>query len=221
MTRKYMLWVYDYKLVVDDEETYSVTFDPNGGIIDGSTSAVTKEVSELLDVIPVKEGYTFLGWFDTDGNLVSEIESGITVYAEYSNNLEIFANGDVTGDFAVVQNDAGKWVFSDETGISFVSEGDGVYSATFTYQDYMIGWDSPAGTCQFKARTVAGSWDGVSYGIADSNNQPVIDGEAVSSIAGKDSNIEVTGMVVGTTYKITFTCFQDGSVTVKVSTVTE
>lgn len=221
MTRKYMLWVYDYQLVVDDEETYSVTFDPNGGIIDGSTSAVTKEVSELLDVIPVKEGYTFLGWFDADGNLVSEIQSGITVYAEYTNNLEIFANGDVTGDFAVVQDDTGEWVFSDETGISFVSEGDGVYSATFTYQDYMKGWGSSVGTCQFKARTVAGSWDGVSYGIADSNNQPVIDGEAVSSIAGKDSNIKVTGMVVGTTYKITFTCFQDGSVTVQVSTVTK
>lgn len=221
MTRKYMLWVYDYKLVVDDVETYSVTFDPNGGAIDGNTSAVTKEVYELLDVVPVKEGYTFLGWFDADGNLVSEIQSGITVYAEYTNNLEIFANGDVNGDFAVVQNDAGNWVFSNETGISFVSEGDGVYSATFTYQDYMRGWASPEGTCQFKARTVAGSWDGVSYGIADSNNQPVIDGEAVSSIAGKDSNIEVTGMVVGTTYKITFTCFQDGSVTVKVSTVTE
>ena len=219
MTRKYMLWVYDYKLVVDDEETYSVTFDPNGGIIDGSTSAVTKEVSELLDVIPVKEGYTFLGWFDTDGNLVSEIESGITVYAEYSNNLEIFANGDVTGDFAVVLDDTGEWVFSDETGISFVSEGDGVYSATFTYQDYMKGWGSPEGTCQFKARTIAGSWDGTSYGVAD--NHPVIDGEAVSSIIVQNANIVVSGFVDGNKYKITFTCFQDGSVTVKVSTVTE
>ena len=219
--RRYKLWISDYLLVITDDQTYSVTFDPNGGTIDGSTSAVTKEVYELLDVIPVKEGYTFRGWFDADGNLVSEIESGITVYAEYSNNLEIFANGDVTGDFAVVQDDTGKWVFSDKTGISFVSEGVGVYSATFTYQDYMKGWGSSEGTCQFKARTVAGSWDGVSYGIADSNNQPVIDGEAVSSIAGKDSNIKVTGMVVGTKYKITFTCFQDGSVTVKVSTVTE
>ena len=220
MTRKYMLWVYDYKLVVDDVETYSVTFDPNGGAIDGNTSAVTKEVYELLDVVPVKEGYTFLGWFDADGNLVSEIQSGITVYAEYTNNLEIFANGDVTGDFAVVLDDTGEWVFSDETGISFVSEGDGVYSATFTYDSSsMHGWGSPEGTCQFKARTIAGSWDGTSYGVAD--NHPVIDGEAVSSIIVQNANIVVSGFVDGNTYKITFTCAEDGSVTVKVSTVTE
>ena len=221
MTRKYMLWVYDYQLVVDDVEsqTYSVTFDPNGGAIDGSTSAVTKEVYELLDVIPVKEGYTFRGWFDADGNLVSEIESGITVYAEYSNNLEIFANGEVVGDFSVVQDENGGWSYSETAGIPFTSEGDGVYSATFTYQDYMKGWTSPSGTCAFKARTVAGSWDGTSYGVAD--NHPVIDGEAVSSIIVQNANIVVSGFVVGTTYKITFTCFQDGSVTVKVSTVTE
>ena len=219
MTRKYMLWVYDYKLVVDDEETYSVTFDPNGGIIDGSTSAVTKEVSELLDVIPVKEGYTFLGWFDTDGNLVSEIESGITVYAEYSNNLEIFANGEIVGDFSVVHDENGGWSYSETAGIPFTSEGDGVYSATFTYQDYMNGWTSPSGTCAFKARTIAGSWDGTSYGVAD--NHPVIDGEAVSSIIVQNANIVVSGFVDGNKYKITFTCFQDGSVTVKVSTVTE
>lgn len=218
--RRYKLWISDYLLVITDDQTYSVTFDPNGGIIDGSTSAVTKEVSELLDVVPVKEGYTFLGWFDADGNLVSEIQSGITVYAEYTNNLEIFANGDVTGDFAVVQDDTGEWVFSDETGISFVSEGDGVYSATFTYDSSsMHGWGSSEGTCQFKARTIAGSWDGTSYGVAD--NHPVIDGEAVSSIIVQNANIVVSGFVDGNTYKITFTCFQDGSVTVKVSTVTE
>lgn len=219
--RRYKLWISDYLLVITDDQTYSVTFDPNGGAIAGNTSAVTKEVYELLDVVPVKEGYTFLGWFDADGNLVSEIQSGITVYAEYTNNLEIFANGEVVGDFSVVRDENGGWSYSETAGIPFASEGAGVYSAKFTYQDYMNGWTSPSGTCAFKARTVAGSWDGVSYGIADSNNQPVIDGEAVSSIAGKDSNIKVTGMVVGTKYKITFTCFQDGSVTVKVSTVTE
>ena len=83
----------------------------------------------------------------------------------------------------------------------------------------MHGWGSSEGTCQFKARTIAGSWDGTSYGVAD--NHPVIDGEAVSSIIVQNANIVVSGFVDGNTYKITFTCFQDGSVTVKVSTVTE
>ena len=217
--RRYKLWISDYLLVITDDQTYSVTFDPNGGAIDGNTSAVTKEVYELLDVVPVKEGYTFLGWFDADGNLVSEIQSGITVYAEYTNNLEIFANGEVVGDFSVVWDEDSGWSYSETAGIPFTSEGDGVYSATFTYQDYMNGWTSPSGTCAFKARTVAGSWDGTSYGVAD--NHPVIDGEAVSSIIVQNANIVVSGFVVGTRYKITFTCFQDGSVTVQVSTVTE
>lgn len=217
--RRYKLWISDYLLVITDDQTYSVTFDPNGGTIDGNTSAVTKEVYDLLDVVPVKEGYTFLGWFDAAGNLVSEIQSGITVYAEYTNNLEIFANGEVVGDFSVVQNENGGWSYLETAGIPFTSEGGGVYSATFIYQDYMNGWNSPKGTCQFKARTVAGSWAGTSYGVAD--NHPVIDGEAVSSIIVQDSNIVVSGFVDGTTYKITFTCFQNGSVTVKVSTVTE
>ena len=219
----YKIWINKNYEIVVEETSYQVTFDLNGGTVDGSGSNITIETIGLSVVTPVKEGYIFKGWTETkDGDdYITSATSDMTVYAKWVSQLQLFEGGDVTGDFAVVPNDAGEWVFSDKTGISFVSEGDGVYSATFTYQDYMKGWGSPEGTCQFKARTVAGSWDGVSYGIADSNNQPVIDGEAVSSIAGKDSNIKVTGMVVGTRYKITFTCFQDGSVTVKVSTVTE
>ena len=222
-TAAYKIWINKNYEIVVEEITYEVTFNLNGGSVNGSTDDITIGTIGLSLFTPVKEGYIFKGWTETkDGDdYITSATSDMTVYAKWVSLLQLFEEGDVTGDFAVVQNDAGKWVFSDETGISFVSEGDGVYSATFTYQDYMIGWGSPVGTCQFKARTVAGSWDGVSYGIADSNNQPVIDGEAVSSIAGKDSNIEVTGMVDGTTYKITFTCFQDGSVTVQVSTVTE
>ena len=219
----YKIWINKNYEIVVEETSYQVTFDLNGGTVDGSGSNITIETIGLSVVTPVKEGYIFKGWTETkDGDdYITSATSDMTVYAKWVSQLQLFEEGDVTGDFAVVPNDAGEWVFSDKTGITFVSEGDGVYSATFTYQDYMKGWGSPVGTCQFKARTVAGSWDGVSYGIADSNNQPVIDGEAVSSIAGKDSNIKVTGMVVGTKYKITFTCFQDGSVTVQVSTVTE
>lgn len=222
-TAAYKIWINKNYEIVVEETSYQVTFDLNGGTVDGSGSNITIETIGLSVVTPVKEGYIFKGWTETkDGDdYITSATSDMTVYAKWVSQLQLFEGGDVTGDFAVVQDDTGKWVFSDETGISFVSEGDGVYFATFTYQDYMIGWGSPVGTCQFKARTVAGSWDGVSYGIADSNNQPVIDGEAVSSIAGKDSNIKVSGFVVGTRYKITFTCFQDGSVTVQVSTVTE
>lgn len=205
VNRKYILCVNsDYLLVVTDESLYQVTFDPNGGTIDGSSSTVTKEVCELLDVTPVKDGCSFLGWVDVDGNIVSEIQPGITVYAKWSNNLELFAKGDIVGDFAAA-------------GISFTSEGDGVYSATFIYDSsYMNSWGSPSGTCAFKARTVANSWGGTSYGIADSANQPKIGGDAVLIDSVQGNNIVVSGFLDGTAYKITFICAQDGTVTVKV-----
>lgn len=217
--REFKLWIYDdYQIIVEELPTYSVTFDLNDGTFNGSSSNVTLDVSNLLSVKPEKEGYTFVGWVDTDGKIVSEIQSGITVYAKWIGNLEIFANGEVVGDFSVIDNE-GTWVYSETAGIPFTSEGDGVYSATFTYQDYMTCWGSPSGTCAFKARTVTGSWAGTSYGIADSH--PEIDGEPVSSIIVQNSNIEVSGFVDGTTYKITFRCSDDGSVTVQVTTVIE
>ena len=216
--REFMLWIYhDYRIIIDEPQTYSVTFDLNDGTFNGSSSNVTLDVSNLLSVKPEKDGCSFLGWVDADGNIVSEIQSGITVYAKWSNNLELFANGDIVGDFSVVQDKNGELVYSDYAGIPFTSEGDGIYSATFIYDSsYMKGWGSPSGTCAFKARTVANSWDGTSYGIADSANQPVINGDAVSCAAVKDSNIVVSGFVDGTAYKITFICAQDGTVSLKV-----
>ncbi|MEE0878772.1 MAG: InlB B-repeat-containing protein, partial [Treponemataceae bacterium] len=221
VNRKYILCVNsDYLLVVTDMQPYQVTFDPNGGTIDGSSSTVTKEVYELLDVTPVKDGYTFVGWVDVDGNIVSETKSGITVYAKWSNNLELFANGDIVGDFSVVK-EGETYVYDDTLGIELNHEGNGIYTATFTYQDYMTGWNSPYGTCQFKLRTSKGNWGGTSYGIADSTNQPIIGGDAVLIDSVQGNNIVVTGFVVNTTYKITVTCSQDGTVTVQVATVTE
>ena len=219
--REFKLWIYDdYRIIVEELPTYSVTFDLNDGTFNGSSSNVTLDVSNLLAVKPEKEGYTFVGWTLTENgdDFISSVDSECTVYAKWQDNLSLFANGDIIGDFSVTasETDAETYVYDETVTLNLIYEDNGVYTTTFTYQDYMNGWGSEVGTCAFKLRTSAGSWSGTSYGIADSNNQPIIGGDAVLIDAVQGDNIVVTGLVYGTTYKITVTCSQDGTVTLKV-----
>lgn len=219
--REFKLWIYqDYQIIVEELPTYSVTFVLNDGTFNGSSSNVTLDVSNLLSVKPEKEGYTFVGWTLTENgdDFISSVDSECTVYAKWQDNLLLFANGDIIGDFSVTasETDAGTYVYDETVTLNLIYEDNGVYTTTFTYQDYMNGWGSQSGTCAFKLRTSAGSWDGTSYGIADPANQPIIGGDAVLIDAVQGDNIVVTGLVSGTTYKITITCSQDGTVTLKV-----
>ncbi|MBQ3025455.1 MAG: InlB B-repeat-containing protein [Spirochaetaceae bacterium] len=219
--REFKLWIYhDYRIIVEELPTYSVTFDLNDGTFNGSSSNVTLDVSNLLAVKPEKEGYTFVGWTLTENgdDFISSVDSECTVYAKWQDNLLLFANGDIIGDFSVTasETDAGTYVYDETVTLNLIYEDNGVYTTTFAYQDYMNGWGSQSGTCAFKLRTSAGSWDGTSYGIADPANQPIIGGDAVLIDAVQGDNIVVTGLVSGTTYKITVTCSQDGTVTLKV-----
>jgi uncharacterized repeat protein (TIGR02543 family) len=53
-------------------KVYSITYDANGG--ENTPESITKEHFEtvyLSDVIPAKEGYTFMGWSGSDGNTYS------------------------------------------------------------------------------------------------------------------------------------------------------
>lgn len=216
--REFKLWIYhDYQIIVEEPQTYSVTFDLNDGTFNGSSSNVTLDVSNLLAVEPTKEGYTFVGWTLTENgeDFISSPDSDCTVYAKWKDNLLLFEGSELCGDFSVV-DEGESYIYDDTLGIGLVHEDNGVYTATFTYQDCMNGWGSEVGTCAFKLRTSAGSWSGTSYGIADSNNQPIIGGDAVLIDAVQGDNIVVTGLVSGTTYKITVTCSQDGTVTLKV-----
>lgn len=216
--RDFMLWIYpDYRIIVEELPTYSVTFNLNGGSFNGSSSSITLDVSNLLAVKPVREGYTFVGWtLDVDGtDFISTPDSDCTVYAQWKENLLIFVGSELCGDFSVVE-EGGTYVYDDTLGIELVHEGNGIYTATFTYQKYMTGWGSRSGTCAFKLRTSVGSWAGTSYGIADPDNQPVIGGDPVLIDSVKDNNIVVADLVENKTYKITVTCSQEGTVTLKV-----
>ena len=208
-----------------------VTFDLNGGQFEAGSENITLGFNfpYWLDWYekPTKEGYKFIGWTLTkDGddfiNYVEEpIPNGI-VYAKWQDPLKLFDNGDLTGDFAVVESELKDgtigWVLDDSKGLPLTYEGEGVYSATFTYYDYMCGWGGGNGKCQFKIRSVAGSWEGASYGVADYLDQPEVDGAEVLCGSNNAANVTVN-LEDGVTYKIIFRCASDGNVYVKIATV--
>ena len=174
---------------------------------------------------PYKEGYSFLGWTKTpDGDdFVTIVYEDMTVYAKWQDSLKLFEQGDCLGDFSVIydaETDSYFYDINNPLPLSLTYEGNGIYSLTFTYKDYMNGWGSAAGTCAFKIRT-GGDWNLPSYGVADTNNQPKLDGEEVPCADIEDNNIEVNNLVDGTSYKIIVRCEEDGDVFIKVETVTE
>ena len=205
----YKLWINNNYEIVVEEVGYEVTFDLNGGNLDGVTSNITKTILELSTVKPSKDGYIFKGWTQTkDGeDFVTSVSSDMTVYAKWVSPQQLFDGGDVVGEFA-------------PAGQTLVYDSDKqVYETSFTYSSDMIGWGSSVGSVQFKFRPVAGDWD-ISYGSI--SDQPTLDGNEVEfgEVAGSDTNLEVSGLVEGSTYKIEVRCTTEGKFFVKVSTVT-
>ena len=206
----YKIWINKNYEIVVEETSYEVTFDLNGGNIDGSTNNITIETVSLSTVKPSKDGYVFKGWTLTkDGeDFVSSATSDMTVYAKWVSPLQLFDDGDVVGDFAP---DGQTLVFDSDKQ---------VYETSFIYSSDMNAWLSPLGTVEFKFRPIAGDWN-ISYGPI--NEQPVLDGEEVEfgEVSGGGTNLSVSGLVEGTTYKIEVRCTEEGKFFVKVSTVTE
>ena len=206
----YKIWINKNYEIVVEETSYEVTFDLNGGNLDGSTNNITIETVSLSTVKPSKDGYVFKGWTLTkDGEeFVNSATSDMTVYAKWVSPLQLFDDGDVVGDFAP---DGQTLVFDSAKQ---------VYETSFTYSSDMNAWLSPIGTVEFKFRPIAGDWN-ISYGPI--NEQPVLDGEEVEfgEVSGGGTNLSVSGLVEGTTYKIEVRCTEEGKFFVKVSTVTE
>ena len=75
-----------------DDETYTVTFDPNGGTLNGSSTKTVKLSDIVYGKLPTasKEGYSFIGWFTAkeggeqimSGNKI--VASDLTLYAQYA-----------------------------------------------------------------------------------------------------------------------------------------
>ena len=91
----------DIEIYAKAVQSYTITY-----VLDGSENAsenpvLYKDGEEVVFADSVKEGYTFLGWFDseTEGNKVTKIAKGtkgnITVYARFQ---KIDNSGDSSGD---------------------------------------------------------------------------------------------------------------------------
>lgn len=205
-----------------------ITFDLNGGQFkegeENQTIFVNDNELYYLDWYekPTKEGYKFIGWTSTkDGDdfindITGPIPNGI-VYAKWQDPLKLFDKGDLIGDFAVVEGASG-WKFDESAALALTYEGEGVYTATFTYHDYMCGWDTNTDYCDFKIRAVAGSWQGASYGVLNYLDQPELDGDEVLCGSNNAPNVSIPAED-GVTYKIIFRCASDGNVYVKIATV--
>lgn len=92
---KKQLWCdYDVNMTVNNEnvsQTYTVTFDANGGYVDKTSKTVTSGSIVGSMPTPTREGYTFLGWStskNTSGLLLKTgdemvVEKDTTLYAEW------------------------------------------------------------------------------------------------------------------------------------------
>lgn len=197
--------------------TTEITFDLNGGNIDGNTSSFTEIISigDWLDWYsrPEREGYKFVGWTRTRNgdDLVSQVEKEETLYAKWQDSLELFANGDIVGELTI--DETGKF----EDGHSLKYEGNGIYTYSFTFDSInMVGWDGPDDGIAFKLRPVEKSW-AVSYGIPyPDGSHPIVGGGEVLSSTVTGSNIIVGGLKDGNSYIITVRCTEDGDVFVKI-----
>ena len=134
--------------------------------------------------------------------------------------FKLFEKGDVVGDFSVKKGelDDGSigWVYDETLGLDLTYEGEGVYTTTFTYCDYMNGWGGGNGICSFKIRPIADSWVS-SYGPS-SSEKLTVDGEEVLCDSFQAGNFSVN-LIDGVEYKITVRCALDGNVYVKVIAV--
>ena len=92
----------------------SVKFDANGGQA-SSTNLELKEGSEVGLPLATKEGKTFLGWFDKDGNQVTStttITNNITLYAKWdSYDVTYYSNEEIYQK--IIVNHDEKIIFPD------------------------------------------------------------------------------------------------------------
>lgn len=186
-----------------------VTFNLNGGNVDGDTSDVIANTDYFSInynpvVQPTKEGYVLIGWTLTpDGDdIVDSAKSKMTVYAKWADPLQPFESGDIIGDFAA-------------DGMLLTYEGEGIYTAEFVYSEDMNAWGSVLGVVAFKLRPTAKDWS-TSYGML---TPPILNGDEGQISLSSSTNIVVGGFEVGLTYKFTVRCTETGDVFVSVSTV--
>ena len=82
-----------------DNNVYTLTFNPNGGIVE-PTSIEVNVLSNLEELpVPIRDGYNFVGWYKnqacTDGNEfdLTQIRANMTIYAKWEDARTKFLSG--------------------------------------------------------------------------------------------------------------------------------
>lgn len=94
---------------IHDDETFTITFDPNGGTLSGSSTKTVSLDDIVYGKLPTasKPGYSFVGWFTgkEDGEQITAatkvIASDLTLYARYA-DVYTYTFLDAEGDTYVV-----------------------------------------------------------------------------------------------------------------------
>ena len=201
-------------------ETINVTFNLNGGYLyddsGNKNEIITYAIPEdaffdsYLPFRPYRDGFTFIGWTTTkngDDLINQPNRKQPIVYAKWQDNLKIFENGDIIGDFA-------------PDGEALNYEGDGIYTYEFVYSADDNAWGSREkygeGVVSFKLRPKAGDWS-ISYGSYESLN---VDKNSVeiNQMSGEGSDVIAYGLVEGTTYTIKIECNKKGYCALRIYT---
>ena len=121
VTESYQVLAYDRTLQVHTEpDKHTITIDPNGGTYSGNSCATTIDseygATYELNEIPVREGYTFVGWKSENANILS----GTSIYPhQHSTSFKKDDNGTVYTNYSLtfknVNNDTTNNVNSDTT----------------------------------------------------------------------------------------------------------
>ncbi len=98
------LWLSDFQVVSQKGNTYSVTFDANGGT--ASLNAAEVAAGGTLAALPEaqREGYVFDGWYTVDGGRVT---SDLVV----TSDMTLCAKWKVSEDFTGWTVENGQWVY--------------------------------------------------------------------------------------------------------------
>lgn len=92
VSESYQVLAYNRTLQVHTEsDKHTITIDPNGGTYGGNSGATTVDseygASYELNEIPIREGYTFVGWKSENANIVSG-NAGGNINAYTSSKLD-------------------------------------------------------------------------------------------------------------------------------------
>ena len=193
-----------YAKWVDYENSPVITFDLNGGEIDGNSNSIDVKIPygnwfySYVNFEPTvtKDGYVLIGWSTsidgTDDISYNYKKENYTVYAKWKSVNNLFLNGNVYGSF--------NWY-----GIPLTQIDDETYTASFVYS---VGY----GDLYFNVSAVDDDWS-QSFGA---NEELIVDGDEL--LIGCNGNcVRVCNLIDGVEYKITV--ITKNGITVKIETV--